>query len=158
MPSPRPFAVALGLLAACGEPTPPAPVVELTPGADTVSTGYAEVLDGQWLGGERWAVVAPLDVTVGIVDLGRRDVVPLGGEGTREIRNPSILFLSADTLHVGDWGLRRVSLWTRDGKLVRAVPSPEPLRGALPEARDAGGHGERAERQPRADAGKGRQR
>ena len=139
MPSPRPFAVALGLLAACGEPTPPAPVVELTPGADTVSTGYAEVVDGQWLGGERWAVVAPLDVTVGIVDLGRRDVVPLGGEGTREIRNPSILFLSADTLHVGDWGLRRVSLWTRDGKLVRAVPSPEPLRGALPEARDAGG-------------------
>ena len=93
MPSPRPFAVALGLLAACGEPTPPAPVVELTPGADTVSTGYAEVVDGQWLGGERWAVVAPLDVTVGIVDLGRRDVVPLGGEGTREIRNPSILFL-----------------------------------------------------------------
>jgi hypothetical protein len=140
MPSPRPFAVALALLAACGDSTPPAPVVELTPGPDTVSTGYAEIVDGEWLGGERWAVVAPLDVTVGMVDLGRRDIVPLGGQGTKEVRNPSILFLSADTLYVGDWGLRRVSLWTRNGKLVRAVPAPELLRGALPQARDAAGH------------------
>jgi hypothetical protein len=139
MPFPRPFAVALALLIACGDPAPPAPVVELTPGADTVATGYAEVLDGEWLGGERWAVVAPLDVTVGILDLGRSEVVPLGGEGTKEVRNPSILFLSADTLHVGDWGLRRVSLWTRDGKLVRAIPTPERLRGALPQARNAAG-------------------
>jgi hypothetical protein len=139
MPSPRPSAVALALLLACGDPTPPAPVVELTPGPDTVSTGYAEIVDGEWLGGERWAVVAPLDVTVGIVDLARRDVAPLGGEGTREIRNPSILFLSADTLHVGDWGLRRVSLWTREGKLVRAIPAPDLIRGALPHARDASG-------------------
>ena len=139
MPSPRPSAIAIALLVACGDPRPPAPVVELRPGADTVSTGYAEVLDGEWLGGQRWAVVAPLDVTVGVVDLGRREVTPLGGEGTREIRNPSILFLSADTLHVGDWGLRRVSLWTREGKLVRSVPAPGRLRGALPQARDAGG-------------------
>jgi hypothetical protein len=139
MPSPRPFAVALALVA-CGEPAPPAPVIELTPGADTVSTGYAEIVDGEWLGGERWAVVAPLDVTVGILDLGRRDVVPLGGEGTREIRNPSILFLTGDTLHVGDWGLRRVSLWTHEGKLVRAIPVPDLFRGALPQGRDAAGH------------------
>lgn len=137
MPPARPSAVAVALLVACGDPTPPAPVVELTPGADTVSTGYAEILDGEWLGGERWAVVAPLDVTVGLVDLGRRAVTPLGGEGTREIRNPSIVFLAADTLHVGDWGLRRVSLWTRDGELVRAVPAPDRFRGALPQARDA---------------------
>ena len=140
MPFPRPFAVALALLVACGDPTSPTPVVELTPGADTVATGYAEVLDGEWLGGERWAVVAPLDVTVGIVDLGRSEVAPLGGVGTKEVRNPSILFLSADTLHVGDWGLRRVSLWTGDGRLVRAIPAPERLRGALPQARNAAGH------------------
>ena len=139
MPSPRPFAVDLALLTACGDPTPPAPVVELTPGADTVSTGYAEIVDGEWLGGERWAVVAPLDVTVGLIDLGRGAVAPLGGEGSQEIRNPSILFLSADTLYVGDWGLRRVSLWTLEGKLLRGVPAPEQLRGALPQARDAAG-------------------
>jgi hypothetical protein len=136
----RPFAAALVLLIACGDSRPPAPVVELTPGPDTVATGYADIVDGEWLGGQRWAVVAPLDVSVGIVDLGRRDAVPLGGEGTKEVRNPSIVFLTADTLHVGDWGLRRVSLWTRDGRLVRAIPAPDPLRGALPQARDAGGH------------------
>lgn len=139
MPPPRPFAVLLALLVACGEPKPPAPLVELMPGPDTVFTGYADIVDGEWLGGTRWGVVAPLDVTVGIVDLARREVAPLGGEGTREIRNPSILFLTADTLHVGDWGLRRVSLWSLDGKLLRAVPAPEPLRGALPQGRDAGG-------------------
>jgi hypothetical protein len=139
MPPPRPTAAALALLVACGNPTPPAPVVELTAGPDTVSTGYAEIVDGEWLGGDRWAVVAPLDVTVGIVNLDRRDVAPLGGEGTKEIRNPSILFLVADTLHVGDWGLRRLSLWTRDGRLVRAIPAPDVIRGALPQARDATG-------------------
>jgi hypothetical protein len=139
MPSPRPVLIALALLTACGEPTPPPPVVELTPGSDTVSTGFAEIADGEWLGGARWAVVAPLDITVGIIDLDRRGVSPLGGEGTREIRNPSVLFLTGDTLYVGDWGLRRVSLWTRDGKLVRSVSASERIRGALPQARDAGG-------------------
>ena len=148
MPPARPLAVALILLVACGDPTPPAPVIELTPGPDTVSTGYAEILDGEWLGGERWAVVAPLDVTVGIVDLGRAEVAPLGGEGTSEIRNPAVLFLAADTLYVGDWGLRRVTLWTRDGDLLRGIPAPDRLRGALPQTRDAGGRWY-AELQPR---------
>jgi hypothetical protein len=113
--------------------------VELRAGADTVATGYAEIADGEWLGGVRWAVVAPLDVTVGLVDLGRREVAPLGGEGTDEIRNPATVFLTADTLYVGDWGLRRVSLWTREGKLLRVVPAPDRIRGALPRARDASG-------------------
>ena len=58
------------LLAACGDPAPPAPTVELRAGPDTVSTGYAEIQDAVWLGARRWAVVAPLDVTVGVVDLG----------------------------------------------------------------------------------------
>ena len=139
MPSPRPLIVALASLLACGEPSPPAPVIELRAGPDTVSTGYAEVADGDWLQGSRWAVVAPLDVTVGIIDLAGHRVSPLGGETTREIRNPSILFLAGDTLYVGDWGLRRVSLWTREGKLARAVPAPEAIRGALPQARDDAG-------------------
>jgi hypothetical protein len=122
--------------------------VELRPGPDTVATGYADIVDAEWLGGQRWAVVAPLDVTVGILDLEGRAVAPLGGEGTREIRNPATVFLTADTLHVGDWGLRRVSLWTREGKLVRSVPAPDVARGALPQARDRGGRWY-AELQPR---------
>jgi hypothetical protein len=127
------------LLAACGDPAPPAPIVELSAGPDTVSTGYAEIVDAEWLGGDRWAVVAPLDVTLGVVDLNGRQVAPLGGEGTKEIRNPSIVFVSRDTVYVGDWGLRRVGLWTRDGRLARALPAPAIARGALPEARDDAG-------------------
>lgn len=127
------------LLAACGDPPPPAPIVELRAGPDTVSTGYAEIADAEWLGGDRWAVVAPLDVTVGVVNLDRRQVAPLGGDGTKEIRNPSIVFVAHDTLYVGDWGLRRVSLWTRDGRLVRGLPAPADARGALPKARDQAG-------------------
>lgn len=127
------------ILAACGDPPAPAPVLELSPSADTVSTGYADIVDAEWLGGARWAVVAPLDVTVGVVDLDARQVVPLGGEGTKEIRNPSIVFVARDTLYVGDWGLRRVSLWTREGRLVRAIPAPTKARGTLPEARDDAG-------------------
>jgi len=127
------------ILAACGDPPPPAPVVELRPTSDTVSTGYAEIADAAWLGGDRWAVVAPLDVTVGVVSLDARQVAPLGGEGTKEIRNPSTVFVVRDTLYVSDWGLRRVSLWTRDGRLARSVPAPDRTRGALPEARDDAG-------------------
>jgi hypothetical protein len=127
------------LLTACGDRSPPAPVVELSAGPDTVSTGYAEIVDAEWLGGDRWAVVAPLDVTVGLVSLDAREVVPLGGEGTKEIGNPSIVFVARDTLYVGDWGLRRVSLWTRDGRLARAIRAPGRARGALPDARDDAG-------------------
>jgi hypothetical protein len=126
-------------LAACGDPPPPAPIVELRAGPDTVSTGYAEIVDAEWLGGDRWAVVAPLDVTVGVVNLDGRLVAPLGGEDTKEIRNPSIVFVARDTVYVGDWGLRRVTLWTRDGRLARVLPAPAIARGALPEARDDAG-------------------
>ncbi len=139
MPAVRRSLLAIAALVACGDPAPPAPVVELRAGPDTVATGYAEVMDAEWLGGDRWAVVAPLDVTVGIVDLERRRRTPLGGAGTDEIRNPSIVFRVGDTLHVGDWGLRRLSLWTLEGKLIRAVPAPDRTRGALPQARDAAG-------------------
>ena len=127
------------MLAACGDRPPPAPVVELSAGPDTVPTGYAGIADAEWLGGSRWAVVAPLDVTVGMVDLGAREVTPLGGEGTKEIRNPSTVFATGDTLYVGDWGLRRITLWSLEGRRLRAVPAPARARGALPEERDEAG-------------------
>lgn len=128
------------LLAACGDPTPPTPIVELSPSGDTVPTGYAEVADGAWLGSDRWAVVAPMDVTVGLVDTDAGRVSPLGGEGTKEIRNPAQAFVVEDTLHVSDWGLRRTSLWSLDGKLARTVPSVDATRGALLQERDTAGN------------------
>src|SRR5688500_9167526 len=127
------------LLAACGDSAPPAPTVELRAGPDTVPTGYAEIQDAVWLGARRWAVVAPLDVAVGVVDLEAATVTPLGGEGTHEIRNPTSVFLAGDTLYVSDWGLRRVGLWSRDGRLLRAIPASATTRGALPSDRDASG-------------------
>ena len=129
----------LALLVACGGPPPQAPVIELRPSADTVTTGFADIAGGVWLGGDRWAVVAPLDVTVGLLEPGAGRVAPLGGERSRELRNPSGIFLTRDTLYVTDWGLRRTTLWTRDGKLVRSIPSTDRLRGALPRGRDTAG-------------------
>jgi hypothetical protein len=81
-----------------------------------------------------------MDVTVGVVDLGAGKVTPLGGENTKELRNPATTFVAEDTLHIGDWGLRRTTLWTLDGRLVRAVPSVDAARGALPHARDSAGN------------------
>ncbi len=64
----------------------------------------------------------------------------LGGRGAEEIRNPSTLFRAGDTLYVGDWGLRRTTLWTLDGQRDRRHSRhPMSLRGALPRARDAAG-------------------
>ena len=134
-----PFLLCTALFA-CGGGTPPPPVVELSAGADTVATGYAEIADATWLGGSRFAVVAPMDVTVGLIDLAGREVAPLGGAGTKELRNPATAFVRADTLHVGDWGLRRTTLWTLAGKFVRAIQNPDAARGALPRARDAAGN------------------
>jgi hypothetical protein len=136
--SSRPSIALCALIAACAEPAP-TPIVELAASADTVATGYAEIADAAWLGGGRWAVVAPLDVTVGLVEPATGELAPLGGKESEELRNPSTVFRTGDTLYVGDWGLRRTTLWSLDGKLARAIPSADAARGALPRARDAAG-------------------
>jgi hypothetical protein len=139
MPSAARLAIAFATLAACDDTRTAVSVVELTRTTDTVSTPYAEVADGAWLGGDRWAVVAPLDVTVGIVEPKAGKLSPLAGRGTTELRNPASVFLAGDTLYVSDWGLRRTTLWTPTGRLIRAINAPDMARGALPRARDAAG-------------------
>ena len=135
---PRPAHLALTLaLAGCGGSPPPAPGVELHAAGVTIATGYADIVDGAWLGGDRWAVVAPLDVAVGILDFATRTDSSLGG--AKAIRNPAGVFVTGDTLYVGDWGLRRTTLWTLGGRLGRSVPASAAARGALPEARDQAG-------------------
>jgi hypothetical protein len=128
------------LAAACGGKKAPAPVVTLGPAADTLPTTLSDATTGAWLGGRRWAVLDPPDERVEIADVGARAVTRLGGAGGgEEIRNPSVLFRAGDTLYVGDWGLRRTSRWTLDGRFAGAVPASESVRGVLPRARDAAG-------------------
>jgi hypothetical protein len=76
---------------------------------------------------------------VGLVDVAGRTVGPLGGRARKELRDPSALFAAGDTLYVADWGLRRTTLWTREGRFARAVPTTAAVRGALPRDRDAAG-------------------
>jgi len=135
----RGLSAAVLALLACGEAKPEAPVVPLAPASDSVVAGIGEIGEGAWLGGNRWAVLAPAHDAVAIADLSSHQVRPLGGRGAAEIRNPSTIFRAGDTLYVGDWSLRRTTLWSLDGHAVRAIPAPDALRGALPRARDAAG-------------------
>src|SRR5215217_6923605 len=125
------------LLAGCGASEARAPVVELTASGDTVLAPYAEITEASWLGGSRWAVIAPAEEAVAIVDPARPTAAPLGGRSSKDLRNPANIFVAQDTLFVGDWGLRRLTLWAPAGHLARAIPAPAITRGTLPRSRDA---------------------
>jgi hypothetical protein len=130
------LAAVAGVLTACGDSKANAPVLDLTPAGDTVLTSYTDVSEAAWIGERRWAVVAPVDRAVGIVDFSAKSLTQLGA---RELRNPSDVFFMADTLYVGDWGLRSLTLWTAQGLRVRSIPAANSVRGTLPRARDSGG-------------------
>jgi hypothetical protein len=129
----------LCVAAACGpEPAPP-PVVQLVPAGDTLLVPFAETTDAAWLGGARWAVLAPGGPEVDLLDFAARTRGVLGA-GSGELKYPLALFLAADTLHAADWVNRRLTLWSTAGAFGRAVPALDQLRGALPRARDAAGN------------------
>jgi hypothetical protein len=134
---PLTLALLTGLLASCGPAQPRAPILELAASGDTVLASYGDITEAAWLGGNRWVVLAPGEEAVAIVDLGRRTTTPLGGRNSRELRNPANIFVAQDTLYVGDWGLRRLTLWSPSDRLARVIPAPEATRGTLPRARDA---------------------
>jgi len=128
------------LLAACGASHPNARVLELAVSGDTVVVPYGDITEAAWLGEEGWAVIAPAEESVGIVDVRRRASTPVSGRASRELRNPSNVFVAEDTLYIGDWGRRRLTLWAPPHHLARAIPAPDVTRGTLPRARDAAGH------------------
>jgi hypothetical protein len=137
----RPFQLLLSaaLFGACGDARPDAPVVELGTSGDTVTTHDSDVTGAAWLGGDRWALLAAPNETAAIADFSTGKISRLGAGRTRDLRNPTTLFVAADSLYVGDWGLRRTTVWTTEGRLVRAVPTSDAIRGSLPQARDAQG-------------------
>ena len=132
-------AASAGLILACGETETAAPVIELPVTGDTVNTADSDVTGAAWLGGDRWGILAAPNETAGIVDFSSRKLMPIGAGRSPELRNPATLFATGDSLYIGDWGLRRTTLWTPDGRLVRSFPTSDAVRGALPQARDAVG-------------------
>ena len=126
------------LVLACGDPEPPAPVLELPTSGDTVLTRDSDVTGAAWLGGSRWAVLAAPNETAGIADFSKGEVKQLGSPDV--LRTPTTLFVAQDSLYVGDWSLRRTTLWTREGRLVRSIPTSDAVRGALPQFRDTQRH------------------
>jgi hypothetical protein len=127
----------LVLLAACTAPDQPAPpVARLAPAADTVTTTDTELSDAVWLGGHRWAVLAPASKVVRIVDFAARSSRTLGRPGT-DYTEPFALYRVGDTLYLTDWGKRRVTRWSLAGTLAGSLDAPNALRGALPRGRDS---------------------
>jgi hypothetical protein len=132
-----PIALAAALACGPGEQPPP-PAATLRAPADTVTLTDTELADAVWLGGDRWAVLAPQAHAVRIVDFATRRATLLGRPG-RDYAEPFSLFRAGDTLYVGDWGMRRVTGWSADGRMISTLEAPAPFRGALPRARDAAG-------------------
>ncbi len=124
---------------ACGKPRAPVPAVDLSPTGDTLQLPFVAIPEATSLRDGRWAVVAPGERQVVIVDLVARKITPLGGVKRGEYRQPFSIFGLGDSLYVGDWGLQRTTVWTPAGKLVGTIPASGALRGVLPEGRDAEG-------------------
>lgn len=139
-PHPHAIMAAAALFAAaCGEKRPPPPIVTLERATDSVDVSLGEVATGTWLRAGRWAVLAPATEQVAIVDLEAGAVTALGGGSAGELRSPATLFRAGDTLYIGDWGLRRTSRWSFDGRLLGAAPVSNTVRGVLPRAADREG-------------------
>ena len=137
MSFPRRFILLAALLGACGEDEQDTHVVELPTSGDTVTTNDSDVTGAAWLGGDRWAVLAAPNETAAIADFSSGTLRSLG-KGA-DLKSPTTLFVAGDSLYVGDWGLRRTTVWTLAGRLARSFPSSDAARGSLPLARDLQG-------------------
>jgi len=129
------------LAAACGTPDAGAPDVALSgTAADTIQTDLFEATVGAWLGGDRWAVLSPADRRVVVLDYGDGSLTDLGTGMKQPFEGPFDLFTSGDALYVADWALRRLTVWTPDGRYQAGIDTPEITRGSLPRARDGQGN------------------
>lgn len=137
---PRIVLAAAALATGCGTASPVAGPIRLVALADTLLTPYGDITDAAWLGGSRWAVIAPQDQAVMTASLDTRKLAPFAEVRSRELQQPFHLFRAGDSIYVADWQRRQLTSWSLDGKPGRAVPAVDGLRGALPRARDARGN------------------
>ena len=126
-------------LAACGPPPAPPPEENLAFASDTLTAAWGNFPAAAALSGGRWAVVSSdFDAAV-IADFNKKSLAPLGGARQKAYIHPAAVFTFSDTIYLSDWGKRRATVWTIDGRLVDSIPAPDPLRGSLPKARDGAG-------------------
>lgn len=128
------------LASACGpEPAVAPPEESLAFASDTLTASWGNFPSAAALSGGRWAVVSSdFDAAV-IADFTRKTVTPLGGPKQQAYLHPSAVFAFADTIYVSDWGRRRATVWTADGKLIDSIPVADPLHGVSPRGRDGAG-------------------
>ncbi len=134
--------MALGGTGACAPASRPgADLTEewLEPAADTVLTPFGQVPRAAWMGPNRWLVVASDWDQAVIADFSTRNHTPLGSGPGGDYQNPADVFAAGDSLYLSDWGMRRVTVWTRDGQLTGTIEVPIEARVGFPKARDAAG-------------------
>lgn len=129
---------AAGIACSAG-PTPPPPTYQATLLPDTVLAPVVHVSHAAPRSDSLWVVLGIEEGAVLLADFGTGTATPYPGITPEEVPGASVLFANGDTIFVADWGLRRVTAWTADGRRVDAVPTPAALGGAFPRARDAAG-------------------
>lgn len=108
--------------------------------ADTILTPYGQVPKAAWMAPGRWVVVASDWDEAVVADFNAGGATPLGGGSGRDYDRPVEVFAAGDSLYLSDWGRRRVTIWTREGRLAGAIEIPLEVRAGFPKARDAAGH------------------
>jgi hypothetical protein len=126
--------------AACGPGAAKAPPFEaLALAADTLEAPWTNLPTAAVLGTGRWVVVAGDWDVAAIADFTGKSLTPLGGATQQAFQHPNAVFTVGDTIYLSDWGKRRTTVWTGDGRLIDSIPSPDALRGIAARGRDGAG-------------------
>jgi hypothetical protein len=127
------------LVADCGTPKAPLVVIDLRSTGDTVRASLGTITEAVWLDDLHWVILAPDGPALGAADFNSHRVVRWGATRSDDYRQPVSLFRGGDSIYLGDWAMRRLTVWNLDGKLVGTIAATDSLRGVLPHARDAEG-------------------
>ena len=135
----RACAAGLLVVTACGKGVSGPPEEALALPSDTLEAEWAELPVAAALRSGTWAVVSPDWDAAVLADFRRKSLSPLGGAKQQVYAHPFMVFTVGDTIYLADWGKRRTTVWTADGRLVDSLPVANALRGAFVRGRDAAG-------------------
>lgn len=135
------YLLAVGVCATACDlgPKPPPPTYTAVAEADTLMAHVVHVSEAVPRSDSTWVLLGIEEGAVLVANFAAGTVTPYPGITAAEVPGATGLFSAGDTIFISDWGLRRVTGWTADGKRVDAVPTPDALRGTFPQARDRAG-------------------